>query len=52
MQKGFFKCERHTSYWRRKAEEAMPYASKIVPVCGGYLGFECWNDYYIWKGGY
>nr|DAP71188.1 MAG TPA: hypothetical protein [Bacteriophage sp.] len=27
----------------------MPYASKIVPVVGGYIGFESWTDYELWK---
>ncbi len=27
----------------------MPYASKVVAVIAGYIGFESWNDYEIWK---
>ena len=27
----------------------MPWASKVVAVVGGYLGFESWDDYEIWK---
>lgn len=49
MRQGFFECEKHNIYWRRKATDAMPYASKIVPVVGGYIGFESWNDYELWK---
>lgn len=49
MRQGFFECEKHNSHWRRKATDAMPYASKIVPVVGGYIGFESWNDYELWK---
>lgn len=27
----------------------MPYASKVIAVVGGYMGFESWDDYTIWK---
>lgn len=49
MRQGFFECEKHNSYWRSKAIDAMPYASKVVPVVGGYIGFESWTDYELWK---
>lgn len=49
MRQGFFECEKHNSHWHRKATDAMPYASKIVPVVGGYIGFESWNEYELWK---
>lgn len=49
MKQEFFECEKHNSYWRKKAIEAMPCASKIVPVAGGYIGFESWIDYELWK---
>lgn len=48
MRKGFYECRKHTSYWRQKAIDEMPWASKIVAVVGGYLGFESWGDYEIW----
>lgn len=48
MRQGFYKCQKHTSYWRQKAIDEMPWASKIVAVVGGYLGFEAWGDYEIW----
>lgn len=39
----------HNSKNRKKAMEELSWASKIVPVVGGYIGFESWDDYYIWK---
>lgn len=27
----------------------MPEASKVVAVFGGYLGFEYWDDYELWR---
>lgn len=49
MKKGFYECDEHNRKNRKKAIEEMPYASKIVAVVGGYLGFESWTDYEIWK---
>ena len=49
MRTDFFECSKHTSYWRKKAFVAFPYASAAVPVCGGYMLFESWDDYYIFK---
>jgi hypothetical protein len=49
MREGFYECEKHTSYWRKKAIEAMPWASKVVAVVGGYTGFESWDDYELWR---
>lgn len=37
MREGFYECEKHTSYWRKKAIEAMPWASKVVAVVGATL---------------
>ena len=34
---------------KKQAEKEMPWASKIVKVEGGYMGFENWDDYKIWK---
>ena len=45
----FYRCEGHNSKNREKAMEELSWASKIVPVVGGYIGFESWDDYYIWK---
>ena len=45
----FYRCEGHNSKYRKKAMEELSWASKIVPVVGGYIGFESWDDYYIWK---
>ena len=33
---------------RKQAEKLMPWASYIVKVCGGYKGFESFDDYMIW----
>lgn len=49
MRQVFFECRKHTSYWRKKAVEEMPWASKVVAVVDGYLGFESWDDYEIWR---
>jgi hypothetical protein len=49
MREGFYECEKHTSYWRKKAIEAMPWASKVVAVVGGYTDFESWDDYELWR---
>lgn len=48
MRTYFFECIKHNSYWRKKALVAMPWASKIVAVHGGYRGFESWVDYCVW----
>ena len=45
----FYRCEGHNSKNRKKAMEELSGATKIVPVVGGYIGFESWDDYYIWK---
>lgn len=45
----FYRCEGHNSKNRKKAMEELSWATKIVPVVGGYIGFESWDDYYIWK---
>lgn len=34
---------------RAEAKKEMPWATKIVKVCGGYKGFESINDYEIWR---
>lgn len=34
---------------RAAAVKAMPWAAKIVKVCGGYMGFESIADYETWK---
>ena len=49
MKIGFFGCEKHNSASRKTAFDAMPYASKLVAVCGGYIGFESSDGYAIWK---
>ncbi|MBR2771266.1 MAG: hypothetical protein IKD78_04550 [Bacteroidales bacterium] len=39
-----------TDYKNRKAvSEAYPAATKIVKVCGGWMVFDFWTDYEIWK---
>lgn len=47
MRREFFRCEKHNSYWRKKAYDAMPWASKVKAVCCGYMGFESVEDYRI-----
>lgn len=49
MRQWFFECEKHNSYWRKKAIDAMTEASVVVAVVGGYHGWESWDDYYLWK---
>lgn len=49
MRQGFYRCDKHTSYWRKKAIEDMPWSSKVVAVVGGYIGFESWDDYAVWN---
>lgn len=34
---------------RALAVKAMPWASKIVKVEGGYRGWESWSDYQTWR---
>lgn len=50
MRTDFYECSKHTSYWRKKAFVAYPYASAALPIRGGYLLFESWSDYYKAKG--
>ena len=49
MRQGFYECIEHNRKNRKKAIDEMPYASKVVAVVGGYMGFESWDDYEIWK---
>lgn len=49
MRTSFYECSEHNSKNRKRAIDEMPYASKIVAVCGGYMGFESLTDYEIWK---
>lgn len=49
MRQGFYECKKHSSYWRKKAIDAMPWASKVLAVCDGYMGWESWEDYRIWN---
>ena len=49
MRQGFYECSEHNRKNRKKAIEEMPYASKVVAVVGGYMGFESWDDYYVWN---
>jgi len=35
---------------RKVAVESCPWACKIIKVEGGYLAFESWTDYQIWRG--
>lgn len=49
MRTGFYECDEHNRKNRKRAINEMPYASKIIAVCGGYKGFESWTDYEIWK---
>ena len=49
MAQVFFECDKHNSKNRKKAIGAMPYVCVVVAVCGGYMGFETWNDFEIWK---
>lgn len=48
MRTGFYECNKHNSYWRKKAIDAMPWASKVLAVCGGYWGWESEIDYFLW----
>jgi hypothetical protein len=34
---------------KKDAQAACPWASVIQSVCGGYMCFESWDDFYIWK---
>ena len=34
---------------RARAVDEMSGTCKVVKVCGGYIGFETWDDYQIWK---
>ena len=34
---------------RKNAIDAMPWATKIIKVDGGYMGFESIDDYNVWK---
>jgi hypothetical protein len=34
---------------RAAAVKQMPWATKVVKVCGGYMGFESISDYETWK---
>jgi len=45
----FYECCEHNSKNRKKAIEEMTGVSKVVAVVGGYMGFESWDDYEIWK---
>ena len=47
MRKGFYECNEHNPKNRKKAIEEMPYASIIVDVVDGYMGFESWDDYAV-----
>ena len=49
MRQGFYECDEHNRKNRKKAVEEMPYASKVVAVVGGYMGFESLDDYRIWN---
>lgn len=49
MRIGFYECDGHNRKNRKKAIEEMPYASIIKQVVDGYMGFESWDDYEIWK---
>ena len=49
MRKGVYECIEHNRKNRKKAIDEMPYASKVVAVVGGYIGFESWDDYEIWR---
>ena len=49
MRQGFFECDEHNRKNRKKAIEAMPYTCKVAACVGGYIGFESWDDYAIWK---
>lgn len=49
MRKGFYECDEHNRKNRKKALDEMPWASKIDTVEGGYMGFESWDDYRIWR---
>lgn len=49
METYYYECSEHNSKNRKKAINEMPEATKIVAVCGGYLGFETYTDYEIWK---
>ena len=44
MRKEFIECK-----CRKTAIKHCPWASKIVKVCGGYLAFESWSDFNVWK---
>lgn len=50
MQTKFFRCSKHTSYWRNKALRLYPWANAIAPVHGGYYLFENLAEYFTFLG--
>lgn len=44
MRSEFVDCKDRRTAWKR-----CPWASVIAKVCGGFLAFESWDDYKIWK---
>ena len=44
MRQQFVECK-----YRYQAIKAMPWATKIIKVDGGYHGFESISDFQIWK---
>jgi len=44
MKKVFIETEK-----RNVAVKAAPWACKIVKVEGGYMAFESWEDFKVWK---
>lgn len=43
------RTESHYDVTRAQAKRLMPWASKIVKVDGGYMGFESIDDYETWR---
>ena len=44
MRTEYVKCK-----YRYQAEKECPWASKIVKCGDGYMCFESWDDYKVWK---
>lgn len=45
----FLRMQRSQQKEQKKGNREMPFASKVIAVVGGYMGFESWDDYYMWK---
>lgn len=44
MRQQFIDCSTYRTAYKRA-----PWASRVMKVCGGYIAFESWSDYYTAK---